>query len=100
MHIRFLQIFFLATLTSYSNSAMSSPLLRSLATELRAMRALPMSTPTNGRCPSDTAPLIGLSQNQLQVALGPTSSASRTIAGPTFSPVRSRAISLAGATRS
>jgi len=70
MHIRFLQIFVLATLTSYSYSAMSSPLLRSLATELRAMRAFPMSTPTNARCPSDTAPLIGLSQNQLQVALG------------------------------
>ena len=34
------------------------------------MRALPMATPTNTRCPSDTTPLIGLSQNQLQVALG------------------------------
>ncbi|KRG63831.1 hypothetical protein ABB27_17295 [Stenotrophomonas terrae] len=70
MHIRILQIFFLVTLTSYSSSAVSSPLLSSLAAELRAMRALPMATPTNARCPSDTAPLIGLSQNQLQVALG------------------------------
>ena len=70
MHIRILHIFFLATLTSYSSSAVSSPLLRSLATDLRAMRALPMATPTNARCPSDTAPLIGLSQSQLQATLG------------------------------
>ena len=70
MHIPILHILFLATLTSYSSSALSSPLLKSLATELRAMRSLPMATPTNARCPRETAPLIGLSQNQLQVALG------------------------------
>jgi hypothetical protein len=40
-------------------------LLKSLGDELRELRALPMSTPTNARCPNEVSPLNGYRQERL-----------------------------------
>ena len=70
MQLRILQSFLLLTLTGCATTTASSSLLDSLAKDLRAMRALPIATPTNAMCPSNAESLLGLSKTQLQNALG------------------------------
>lgn len=48
----------------------SPPLLDTLANELNALRALPLGSPAHAVCPRETQPLVGLSQEHLQNALG------------------------------
>jgi len=45
-------------------------LLNVLAQELRTLRALPLDTPTHARCPGNREALTGLSQAQIENALG------------------------------
>jgi hypothetical protein len=70
MQLRILQSCLLMTLTGCAATTASSSLLDSLAKDLRAMRELPMGTPTNAMCPSNAESLLGLSKTQLQNALG------------------------------
>jgi hypothetical protein len=46
------------------------PLLASLGKELAALRALPVGSETNSRCPPDTRTLIGLRKSALKQSLG------------------------------
>ena len=70
MHNRSLVLIFLVSLSGCARLPAPPQLLDSLAVQLHTMRSLPIGAPTHALCPSDTKPLINLSQGQVQAALG------------------------------